>query len=174
MRILYARSNPRQTQTAGRQSAAVTEAFEEVSVISFKDTQAGVEEFALGNDYHVEPRRYLVSTKNLSNQSFSSVSLNRAADLPGCRDPEPSYSPLIRQNEDGGVAAMDSNTPFVDLLKLKTPTNVFGWTESQSYSLLTVRRLRPLARRRFSTRRPFFVLIRTRNPCVFVRWRVLG
>jgi hypothetical protein len=31
-------------------------------------------------------------------------------------------------------------------------------------SLLTVNRLRPFALRRFKTNRPFFVLIRTRNP----------
>src|SRR4030095_92063 len=42
------------------------------------------------------------------------------------------------------------------------------------YSLLTVRRLRPFARRRLSTSRPFLVLIRTRNPCVFAPWRVFG
>jgi hypothetical protein len=30
----------------------------------------------------------------------------------------------------------------------------------------TVNRLRPFARRRFRTKRPFFVLMRTRNPCV--------
>jgi hypothetical protein len=62
-----------------------------------------------------------------------------------------------------------ANPPLVDLLEFRTPADVFGWTESQSYSLLTVRRLRPLARRRFSTRRPFFVLMRTRNPCVLAR-----
>ena len=38
----------------------------------------------------------------------------------------------------------------------------------------TVRRLRPLARRRLSTSRPFFVLIRTRNPWVRLRLRRLG
>jgi hypothetical protein len=38
----------------------------------------------------------------------------------------------------------------------------------------TVSRLRPLARRRFSTRRPFLVAIRVRNPCVFARWRRFG
>jgi len=43
-----------------------------------------------------------------------------------------------------------------------------------AHSLLTVRRLRPFARRRLRTRRPFFVLMRTRNPCVRLRWRVLG
>jgi hypothetical protein len=42
------------------------------------------------------------------------------------------------------------------------------------YSSLTVRRFRPFARRRFKTRRPFFVLILTRNPCVRERRRVLG
>jgi hypothetical protein len=38
----------------------------------------------------------------------------------------------------------------------------------------TVRRLRPFARRRFSTSRPFLVLIRTRKPCVRFRRRRLG
>ena len=38
----------------------------------------------------------------------------------------------------------------------------------------TVRRLRPLARRRFSTSRPFFVAMRVRKPCVFLRRRRLG
>jgi hypothetical protein len=76
---------------------------------------------------------------------------------------------LVGQEKDRAVAAVGPNAPLVDLLKLRTRANVFGWTESQSYSLLTVRRLRPLARRRFSTRRPFFVLMRTRNPCVFAR-----
>jgi hypothetical protein len=143
--------------------------FDEVSVISFKGAQAGVEEFTLRDDDDVESWRDLVSTKNLSNQSFSSISLNRAADLPGRRDSEPCQAPVVKQEKDRGVAAVDANTSLVDLLKLRTPSDVFGWTESQSYSLLTVRRLRPLARRRFNTRRPFFVLMRTRNPCVFAR-----
>ena len=38
----------------------------------------------------------------------------------------------------------------------------------------TVRRLRPLARRRLRTSRPFFVLMRTRKPCVRLRRRRLG
>jgi len=43
-----------------------------------------------------------------------------------------------------------------------------------TYSLLTVRRLRPFARRRLRTIRPFFVAIRTLNPCAFRRRRVFG
>ena len=157
-------------RTPGRQSAALAEAsFNEVFVISFKGAQAGVEKFALRDDDDVEPLGDFVSTENLSNQSFSSISLNRAADLPSRRDPEPSHGPLVGQDEDRAVAAVDSNAPLVDLLELRTPADVFGWTELQSYSLLTVSFLRPLARRRFSTRRPFFVLMRTRNPCVLAR-----
>ncbi len=38
----------------------------------------------------------------------------------------------------------------------------------------TVRRLRPLARRRFRTSRPFFVLMRTKKPCVRLRRRRFG
>jgi hypothetical protein len=160
----------RHRRTPGRHSAGWPEAsFDEVSVISFKGAQAGVEEFALRDDHDVIPRRDLVSTKNLSNQSFSSISFNRAADLPCGRDSEPSYTPLVGQDKDRAVSAVEPNTPLVDLLELRASANVLGWTEFQSYSLLTVRRLRPFARRRFNTRRPFFVLMRTRNPCVFAR-----
>jgi hypothetical protein len=167
---LYPRSAVRHRRTPRRHSAVLAKAsFDEVSVISFKDTQAGVEKFTLRDDHDVEPWCDLVSTKDLSNQSFSSISLHRPADLPRRGDAEPSNAPLVGQKKDRAVAAMEANTPLVDLLKLRTPADVFGWTESQSYSLLTVRRLRPLARRRFSTSRPFFVLMRTRNPCVFAR-----
>jgi len=143
--------------------------FDEVSVISFKGTQAGVEKFALRDDHDVEPWGDLVSTKNLSNQSFGSVSLHRAADLFGRRNPQSPYAQLVGQEKDRAVAAVDSNAPLVDLLEFRAPADMFDWTESQGYSLLTVRRLRPFARRRFSTSRPFFVLMRTRNPCVLAR-----
>jgi hypothetical protein len=103
---------------------------DEVSVISFKGAQAGLEKFALGNNHDVEPRGDFVSAKDLSNQSFSSISLNRSADLPRRCDPEPSHAQSVRQEEDGCVAAMDANTPLVDLLELRTPANVFGWTKS--------------------------------------------
>jgi len=148
----------------------LTEAsFDEVSVISFKDAQAGVEIFAFGNDDDVESWRDFVPTKYLSNQSFSPVSLDRAADLSRRRNPEPSHALISGKDEHRAVAAVQANAPLVDLLEFRPAADVFGWTESQSYSLLTVRRLRPFARRRFSTRRPFFVLMRTRNPCVFAR-----
>jgi len=41
-------------------------------------------------------------------------------------------------------------------------------------SELTVSFLRPRARRRASTARPFLVSMRLRNPCVLARWRLFG
>jgi len=41
-------------------------------------------------------------------------------------------------------------------------------------SSLTVSFLRPRARRRERTARPFLVSIRERNPCVLARWRLFG
>jgi len=162
-------------RTPGRQSAGLREtAFEQGSVIGFKGAQAGIEQVALGNDDDIESQGDVVTTKNLSNQSFSSVSLNGSAELPRGRNSQASYRSIVWQDEDGAVPAVDADAPFVHLLKLCATANPFGRPESQGYSLLTVRRFRPLARRRLSTSRPFFVLMRTRNPCVFLRWRVLG
>ena len=49
-------------------------------------------------------------------------------------------------------------------------TDTFRKTRDRDYlSELTVSFLRPRARRRASTARPFFVSIRERNPCVFAR-----
>jgi len=142
---------------------------DEVSVISFKDAQAGVEILSFGNNDDVESRRDLIPTKYLSNQSFSSVSLDRPTDFSRRGDPETSHGVIPGQHEHRAVAAVEANAPLVHLLEFRAAADVFGWTEPQSYSLLTVRRLRPFARRRFSTSRPFFVLMRTRNPCVFAR-----
>jgi hypothetical protein len=44
----------------------------------------------------------------------------------------------------------------------------------RAISLETVRRLRPLARRRFRVSRPPLELIRSRKPCLFRRFRLLG
>jgi hypothetical protein len=133
-----------------------------------------VKEFALGDDDHVKPRRDLVPTENLSNQSFRSISLDRATQLFGGGNAQPTSAAVVCQEEYRAIPAVNPRATAVDLLEFRSATNALGWSESQGYSLLTVRRLRPFARRRFSTSRPFFVAIRTRNPCVRLRWRVLG
>ena len=63
------------------------------------------------------------------------------------------------------------------------PSEIFGAQQADTFrktsdgnylSELTVSFLRPRARRRASTARPFFVAIRERKPCVLARWRLFG
>jgi hypothetical protein len=119
--------------------------------------------------------RHVIVTENLSYQSFGAISLNRAAELLRRRDAESAHDGLVRSNKQCAVTTVDARAILVNFLKLGVAANPLGRTESrQPYSLLTVSLLRPLARRRFRTRRPFLLLIRTRKPCVRLRWRVFG
>jgi hypothetical protein len=167
------------------------------AVFDFNGSQTGVKQLAPGDDNDIKTRRNLVTTENLSNQAFRSISLNRATQAPGSGDPQPANRQLVRQNEQSGEAAVNPGAPLVDLLKLgatadvlvspeishvsrNLPESPYALTRERvdlsrpAHSLLTVRRLRPFERRRLRTSRPFFVLMRTRNPCVRLRWRVLG
>jgi len=47
--------------------------------LGFKGTQGGIEQFPLWDDDDIKAGRCLVATENLSNQSFSSISLDGAA-----------------------------------------------------------------------------------------------
>ena len=144
-----------------------------MAVIGFKNSQAGVEQVAFRHDDDVEAGGDVVATEDLSNQTFSTVSLDRATQLPGRRDAQSADIELVGQDEQRGKAALDPGPVLVHLPEFGAPANPLGRTESHteadSYSLLTVSRLRPFARRRLRTSRPFLVLIRTRNPCVFLR-----
>lgn len=77
-------------RTAGGLSRRSKPAFEGGAVIGFKDGEAGPKELALGHDDDVESRRNVIMTEDLSYQSFSAISLHRAAELLRCRDAQPS------------------------------------------------------------------------------------
>jgi hypothetical protein len=62
-----------------------------VPVIVFKGSQACVEQLSLGDYDDVEARRDLVATEDFSNQSFSSISLDRSPELSGCGNSESAY-----------------------------------------------------------------------------------
>src|SRR2546425_5248878 len=129
--------------------------FDGVSVVGFKNSQAGVEQCSLGYYDHIEARGDLVSTEDLSNQSFRAVSLHGAAQLPGRRNPQPADAKCIGQNEQRGVASGEPDALLVNQPEIGATTNPLVGPEygrCQGYSLLTVRRLRPFARRRLSTR----------------------
>jgi hypothetical protein len=112
------------TRTPIDRSVGVAEtAFEAVAVFGFKDNQAGVEQFSLGDDDDVVAIRDLVTTENLSNQSFSSIPLDGPTQLAGDRDSQTSDREPVRQNEQRGVAPMDSRALFVDQLKVSAAAN---------------------------------------------------
>jgi hypothetical protein len=78
--------------------AALAEAsIDNLAVISFKDSQAGVEQFALRDDHLVEPWRQFIATENLSNQSFGPVPADGASQFPGGCDAEPPHGKRVRQ-----------------------------------------------------------------------------
>ena len=77
--------------SAPRAATLAEDTFEGGSVIGFKDGQAGVQQLAFGHDDDVEPISDLVATENLSNQSFRSISLHRAAKLSGGRNAQTSH-----------------------------------------------------------------------------------
>jgi hypothetical protein len=67
-------------------SPATGTALDEGSVFALKDGQAGVEQFTPGDHHDVEPLGDLVTTENLSYQSFSSIPQDGATELSGRRN----------------------------------------------------------------------------------------
>jgi len=122
------RATPRVWRPAatGPPSSLVEEVtLEVVTVFGFKGSQGGVKQPAIRHDDDVEARRDLVTTENFSNQSFSSIPLDRASQLLRGGDPQPAERKLVGQDEEGTVAAVNPGAMLVDLLELLATTNVF-------------------------------------------------
>src|SRR6185503_20007656 len=100
-------------------------AFKAVAIVGFKDGQGGVEHPAFGYDHDIKPWRDVIVTKNLSNQSFSPVSLNRSAELLRRRDAQPSDRAIVGQYEHSRKAPVDPDAAFIDVLKLGAAANAF-------------------------------------------------
>ena len=99
---------------------------DEGSVIVFKGCQAGVEQFAFGDDDDVKAMGDLVTTENLSYQSFSTVSLHRSTELFRRRDSQAADAALVGQHEHRRVAAVHPHAALVNLLELRAAANVLG------------------------------------------------
>lgn len=119
--------------------------------------------------------------ENLPNQSFGPVPSNRVAQLPGSDDPESCRRGRTWSEHEREITGRDAVTRVEDPLELDPPSHTLRFAErvrrhcrQPRQDEETVSRLRPFARRRFSTSRPFFVAIRVRKPCVFLRRRRLG
>ena len=99
-----------------RASAART--LQEFLVFGFKNSQAGVEQFAFRHHDDVVARSDLVQTENLSYQPFRAISLNRSAKFLRRGNPQPADRALDRQHEQRAVAPMNLDAAFVDLLEV--------------------------------------------------------
>jgi hypothetical protein len=108
-----------------RSAAASKGSFNSVTELGFKGSQAGVEQFAFRDDDDVEAWRELVATKNLSNQSFSSISLDRATQFLRSGDSQSANRQVVREREHRQITAVRPDTTIVDLLVLDAATNAF-------------------------------------------------
>jgi hypothetical protein len=132
----------------------------------------------------------LVLSEHLPNETFGSIPLHGSPQLLGCGDPEPRLIGLLGQQKYRHQPAMGANTAVVDLLEFLSPFQaavcaeaaIHGRPDTDGLTLRptagqredTVSRFRPFERRRLTTRRPFLVLMRTRNPWVRRRRRLFG
>ena len=98
---------------------------EGVTKLGFKGSQAGVEQFAFRDDDDVEAGRELVATEDLSNQSFSSISLDRAAQFPGSGNSQPAHRQVVREREQGQKTPVCADAAVINLLIFRTAADPF-------------------------------------------------
>ena len=116
-----------------------------------------------------------MAPENLPRQTLRAIAIDRRAQLPRGSNAKTLRVPAIFEQEDRHEAAGDARAFVIDALEFRPTADPLVRPESLSgHSSATVSRLRPFARRRLSTIRPFFVDIRTRKPWVFFRRRVFG
>ena len=118
MQSLYARRSARATLT--------DTALDRVTIFGFKDSQRGVEQPALRNDDDIKPRRDVVTTENLSYQSFGPVPDNSAAKLLRRGDAQSSEGALVGKDEERDIPPGYPTATLVDFLKLRSPTNTIS------------------------------------------------
>jgi hypothetical protein len=147
--------------------------------------EGGLVELAPRHDHDVESgRQPAVAPEDLTHQALCPVALDRAPELAGCRNPQAPVLEVVREGEQRERAARRSGPMVIDPPELGAFLEPLPRSEALigchphagrwAYRYDTDSRFRPLARRRFKTIRPFFVLIRTRNPWVRRRRRRLG
>lgn len=160
--------------TAGRGGlAAAAQAGE---IVGFKTDERRIEQIPPRHDNDVQARGNLVAPEQFARPSLRQVSLDCRAKLPGRRHSEPGHRRPVRHDEHGHESTVNPRPGVVRTFEILAPPDSLCPRQRLAghRSSATVSRFRPLARRRLSTIRPFFVDIRTRNPCVFLRRRVLG
>jgi hypothetical protein len=136
------------------------------TVVGFNLLPGCLEHLSTRNNHDVYSCQWFMSSEELSNEPFRPVADDRVSYFLAGGNAEPGRADVIWESETGHESATKACPAFVDL-------EVFR-PSPQFHRVDTVSRLRPFARRRLSTVRPFFVCMRTRKPCVRRRRRTLG
>lgn len=116
--------------------------------------------------------------KALFQQAAGSVSRDGVADLPAHRKAEPVLCTAVARRDEQEKAPAHAVALSEDVIELPPGAQSLCALEPHDTSGLrtpqTASFFRPFWRRRFNTSRPALVRIRTRKPCVRLRFRLLG
>jgi hypothetical protein len=185
---LYALRSARRTAAIAAvnpRNGARTALLQGATEISFKDGEGSIEHFSARHNYdiqsrlHLESRSQLVAPEQLPRQAFRAIPADGRSQFTTRSDTQSGVGASIRHEDEGHETRVESSSFRIRAFKFRTSADALAWRQAERRchrypSSATVKRLRPLARRRFSTIRPFLVDIRTLNPCAFFRRRVLG
>ena len=179
MSSLYPRSIASATARVpwtGSGGGGVAAATQGGDIVGFNTGERRIEQIPPRHDDDVQARGNLVAPEQFARPSLRQISFDCRTELPGRGHSEPGCDRAVRHDEDGHEPSVNPHARVVGALELRAPPHsLLSWQRLVSHpSSATVSRFRPLARRRLSTIRPFLVDIRTRNPWVFFRRRVLG
>ena len=106
---------------------------EGLAVVGFQGRQTRVEQPGLWNDNHVESRHILITAKNLSYQSFSSISLNGSPQLLCGGDTKAVHLVVIRKDKECAVATLDSGALLVHPLEFDAAAEPLVLSEPETH-----------------------------------------
>jgi hypothetical protein len=140
----------------------------------------GVVRFAARIDDNRPLRAQLIQMQadGLADPPFDAVAHHRLAERPGDGETDTWTGRLLFANAESGKERTRKTEPVViypsKVLRPEDADTFRKTVDGYYLSSLTVSFLRPCARRRERTARPFFVSMRERNPCVLARRRLFG
>ena len=159
------------TRAAGDGGAALVngslEAQECCTVVRFEIAPRRVDSLAAWNDDYIYSCQWFTGLKQLPDSPFRAVPDYCVSDLLAGCNAQARQTEVVPHREACHEPPSNAGAVLVDPGKLRPATQFHRDDE-------TVNLLRPFARRRLSTIRPFFVFMRTRKPCVRRRRRRLG
>lgn len=153
------------------------ESAQPVSVFTFHLGLRVLQDLGLRDQYQVCARQ-LVPAKTLAEKALGAVARHRTAQPSRRGQTEAAVAALIVDRYQCEHGAVQPQSLAQDALEFRPRTQPFRRPETRplgagggGYAPI---RLRPFCRRRFSTRRPPLVRMRTRNPWVLFRLRLFG